>query len=136
MPTTGPKRISYARFCKASSCAYLDAIPAAPQAGPVDDCSVQSKGATGGQNAVSPSRSFGTLLPALCQRGSKGSFVAKERRKKDLPPGTGAAAYPVSARIAADRMDHVDRLHAMSRKCLAKTATISLKNDVQTDAYG
>ena len=56
--------------------------------------------------------------------------------KTDRPPGTGATTNLAPARIAASRMGHVNRLHAMSRKCLAKTATISLKNDVQTDAYG
>ena len=81
LPTASPKRTRDAHLCKACLRACLNAIPAAPQAAPVDHYPVQSKGATGGQNSASPPRSFGTLLPTLCQRGSTGSPVAKARRK-------------------------------------------------------
>ena len=81
LPTASPKRTSEAHFCNASSCACLGAIPAAPQAASVDDCPIQSKGATVGQNSTSPPRSFETLLPVLYQCGSTGFPVAKARRK-------------------------------------------------------
>ena len=127
LPYTGPKRTSDAHFCMACLRACLNAIPAAPQAASVDDCPVQSKSATGEQNAVAPPRSFGTLLPALCQRGSTGSPVAKARRRNGSASRRGrcciSSTSPYCSRPngpCEPASRHVSQVSRQNSHCLSK----------------